>query len=106
METFLMALGGCTGMDVVPILRKMRAPLESLTIHITANQRAEHPRVFTNVHVRFIATGSGLRPEQVKKAVKLSEEKYCSISAMLSKTATLSFEVVVEPTAPTRERTA
>lgn len=65
METVLMALAACSGMDVVPILRKMRAPLESLTISISGNRATEHPRVFTDIHLRYVAIGRGLQREQM-----------------------------------------
>jgi putative redox protein len=98
-ETVLMALAGCSGMDVVGILRKTRAPLEGLTISATAERAAEHPRVFTAIHLRYAAWGRGLTAEQVSKAVALSEDKYCSVSAMLRKTASITHEIAVSDTA-------
>ncbi len=96
METLLIALAGCTAMDIVPILRKMRAPLEDLTLHVSGKRATEHPKVLTDIHVRYVARGRGLTEEQVEKAVRLSQEKYCSISAMLRLSARLTTEVVVE----------
>ncbi len=96
METLLMALAGCTAMDVVPTLRKMRQPIQDLVVHVSAQRAAEHPKVLTDVHLRYVARGRGLREEQVEKAVRLSQEKYCSIAAMLRLAARITTEVVVE----------
>lgn len=98
METLLMALGGCTGMDVISILKKMRAPVDRLTIEVHGDRAAEHPRVLTSIHLRYVVSGKGLTPEQVSKAVALSQERYCSASAMLRSAAPVTYEIVVENT--------
>lgn len=98
METLLLALAGCTGMDVIPILRKMRAPVDRFTIEVTAERAGTHPRVLTAIHLRYIAAGTGLRLEQVEKAVALSQDKYCSVSAMLRKAAPVTYETTVTDT--------
>jgi len=91
METVLLALGGCTGMDVVSVLKKMRAPLDALEIRVAADRAEEHPRVFTRITLEYVFTGRGLHPDQVKRAVELSQERYCSVSAMLRKAADLTY---------------
>jgi putative redox protein len=91
METVLLALGGCTGMDVVSILRKMRAPLEGLEIRVTAERAADHPQVFTRIGLEYVFKGPGLDPAQVKRAVELSQERYCSVAAMLRGVAEVSY---------------
>lgn len=96
METLLAALAGCTGMDVVSILKKMRAPLEALTIEVSSERAADHPRVFTAIHLRYRASGPGLQKELVEKAANLSEERYCSVAAMLRHAARITYEVIVE----------
>src|SRR5262249_26356830 len=96
METLLMALAGCTGMDVIQILKKMRAPVEQLAIEVHAERAADHPRVLTAIHLRYVASGKGLEPTQVMRAVALSLDRYCSISAMLRKAVSLTSDVVVE----------
>lgn len=96
MDTLLMALAGCTGMDVIAILKKMRAPVERFAIDVHAERAADHPRVLTAIHLRYVASGKGLDPSQVRKAVALSLDRYCSISAMLSKTVPLTHDVVIE----------
>ena len=95
METVLMALAGCTGIDVVSILKKMRENLEGLAIHVSAQRAHQHPKVYTKIHVRYIAWGRGLKRDQVERATTLSREKYCPVTAMLGKTAEITHEVVV-----------
>ncbi len=102
MEAVLMALAGCTGSDVVEVLRKMRAPLAGLTIGVSAERATEHPRVFTKIHVVYTAWGAGLQREHVERAVSLSAEKYCSVSAMLRKTAEITHDLAVSEQAPAR----
>lgn len=95
METVLIAVAGCTGMDVVGILEKMRAPLEGLTVSVTGERAEVHPKVFTKIHVRYEAWGAGLTATQVERAVRLSQEKYCSVAAMLRPTVTMTHQVVL-----------
>lgn len=95
METLLLALAGCTGMDVIPILQKMRAPVDRFTIEVTADRADTHPKVLTAIHLRYVAAGPGLGVEQVEKAVALSQTKYCSVSAMLRKAAPVTYETTV-----------
>jgi putative redox protein len=91
-----MALAGCTGMDVIAILKKMRAPVERFAIEVHAERPADHPRVLTAIHLRYVASGKGLELAQVRNAVALSLDRYCSISAMLRKAVSLTHDVVVE----------
>ena len=83
MELLLMGLGGCTSFDVLTILRKARQDVTSCEAELTAERADAVPAVFTNIHVHFVIKGRGLREPQVKKAVDLSAEKYCSASIML-----------------------
>ena len=103
METVLMGLLGCTGMDVAGVLRKMRAPLEGLVISAVAERAPEHPKVFTRIHLVYGAWGRGLTEVQVQRAVSLSHDKYCSVSAMLRSTAAITYELVVTERAPAVE---
>jgi len=82
-ELLLLALGGCTGSDIAAVLKKKRVVLDGFEMHITAEQRDEHPEVFTRIHIDFVFRGRGLRAEDVERAIELSETKYCSVSAML-----------------------
>jgi putative redox protein len=95
METVLMALAGCTGMDVAGILEKMRAPLTTLTVSVSGERADSHPKVFTRIHIRYEAGGPGLTDAQVERAVRLSHEKYCAVSAMLRPAVPITHEIVV-----------
>ncbi len=95
-ELVLMALGGCAGMDVISILRKMREDVTGYRIEVHGVRASEHPQVYTAIEVVHIVTGHGVKPGSVERAVALSAEKYCSVSAMLARGASVShrFEVV------------
>ncbi|MBG4842232.1 OsmC family protein [Pseudomonas aeruginosa] len=82
MEMVLIGLGGCTNFDVVSILKKARQPVESCEAFLEAERADEEPKVFTKIHVHFVVKGRGLKETQVKRAVELSAEKYCSASIM------------------------
>jgi len=96
MEMLLIGMGACTSFDVVTILKKARQPITDCVAEMQADRADEIPKVFTNIHVHFIVTGNGLNPTQVERAVKLSAEKYCSASIMLSKSVNIThdFEIV------------
>jgi putative redox protein len=96
MELVMLGLIGCTGVDVVSILEGMRQPLEGLTITATHERSKEHPKVFTAIHLVFNFRGD-LEPRRVERAIKLSESKYCSVSAMLGHTASITHEITIEP---------
>ncbi len=95
MENLLLALAGCTGMDVVSILRKMRIPLEGLQIDVTGERAADHPRVFTGIHLHYSLRGAGLGAESAERAVTLSLDKYCSVAAMLKRTAQITYDITL-----------
>jgi putative redox protein len=92
----LSSLAGCTAMDVISILRKMRVPVEGFSVHAKAELTADHPRVFTGVHITYRFKGKDLPMDKLENAVKLSQEKYCGVSAMLRKAARLTYEIQVE----------
>jgi putative redox protein len=83
-EVLLIALGGCTGVDVVSILKKARQNLASLEIQLTGEQDPDPPWTFRKIHVEYRLTGRGLSTEAVERAIRLSEEKYCSVRATIS----------------------
>jgi putative redox protein len=93
MEMVLMGLGGCTAIDVMVILGKQRQPVEDCWIELDA-ERADvaAPKVFTKIHVHYVIKGAGLDPKQVERAVKLSAEKYCSVSAMLKNSVDITYD--------------
>ena len=92
----LSGLGGCTAMDVVSILEKMRVKLDGLEVQVSAETRDEHPRIFTGIHVRYIFKGKDLPMDKLERAVKLSEDTYCGVSAMLRPTVPITSKIVVE----------
>ncbi|MGB9742943.1 MAG: OsmC family protein [candidate division WOR-3 bacterium] len=83
MELLLVALAGCTGMDVVSLLKKMRVNFQTLEIRIQGERRTEHPRIFTGIELEYLVYGTGIDQDAVRRAVELSMEKYCSVSAMV-----------------------
>jgi putative redox protein len=85
MEMLLMGLGACTAFDVMEILEKARAPVTDCVAQIEAERADTVPAVFTKIHVHFTVAGHGLKENQVKRAVELSADKYCSASIMLAK---------------------
>ena len=91
MELVMVALGGCTAMDVVSILKKMRVELESLTINIDSERALEHPKVFTKINIEYNFAGKHIKEKDVKRAIELSQEKYCSVSAMLKQKAEITY---------------
>ena len=89
LQLLLMGLAGCTSMDVISILKKMREPLEDFHVDVNAEQATEHPHVYTEIHVEYVITGD-VKEESVQKAIRLSEERYCSANAMLRQAATIT----------------
>ena len=96
MEMLLLGVAGCTMIDVVTTLKKMRQDLTNCETKLSAERAEEHPKVFTDIHIQFIVKGQDLDPKKVEKAITLSAEKYCSASIMLGKTASIThdFEIV------------
>ncbi len=93
----LTALGGCTGMDVVSLLKKMQMPFDALAVEVEGEAREEHPQVYTRLHIRYILKGKALDRDKIDKAVALSLDKYCAVHAMLSDSVAISHEVVLNP---------
>ncbi|HBF37681.1 MAG TPA: peroxiredoxin [Firmicutes bacterium] len=94
MELLLHALGGCTGMDVVSILKKMQIDLEDFSIEISGERAPEHPKKYTDIHLIFKVMGPNIDRDKVNRAVELSQTKYCSIAASLN--SKLTYEVLTE----------
>jgi putative redox protein len=91
----LTALGGCTGMDVASILTKMRVPFESLNVKVDGELTEEHPKHYYEIKVTYELTGKDLNLDSIRKAVDLSEERYCGVSHMLRKALKISNQIVV-----------
>ena len=96
MEMLLLGTGGCSSIDVILILQKMRQQVSDCHVEIEAERAESEPKVFTKIHLHFVVKGKGIKAEAVEKAVKLSAEKYCSASIMLGATAAMThdFEVI------------
>ena len=91
----LSGLAGCTGVDVVDILEKMRVPFADLQIEAQADQTEEHPRIFKAINLTYhLKTGQENR-DKVKKAIDLSLEKYCGVAAMLKKNSPIEYEIIL-----------
>ena len=84
MELLLVGLAGCTGMDVVSILRRMREDVTGYELEVVGERRDEHPKKYTKITVEHVFRGRGLNPKNVERAMRLSADKYCSASANLS----------------------
>jgi len=90
MEMLLVALASCAGMDIITILRKKRQGVSAYEIRMHGERVEEHPRVFVKITVEHVFTGHALHSDAVRRAIDLTEEKYCGASAMLGKTATIT----------------
>ncbi len=96
MEMLLLGLGGCTAFDIVMILERMREKVTGLDIALEAERAAEDPKVFTKISLVYKLKGRNLKPANVERAVNLSAEKYCSATAILSKTASIAHRWEIE----------
>lgn len=96
MRLLLLGIAGCSAMDVIHILRnRMRKPLTGLRVEVDADKAEEHPKVYTRIGLKYLVKGRGLREKDVRRAIELSNEKFCSAAIMLGKTAEIvtSFEI-------------
>ena len=91
----LASLGGCTAMDVISILKKMRVEVKDFKVTVTGDLTEEHPKHFYKMHVVYAFTGKDLPMDKLEKAVNLSEERYCGVSATYRKAMELTSEIVV-----------
>ncbi|MFA5577471.1 MAG: OsmC family protein [Tissierellaceae bacterium] len=92
----LAGLIGCTGMDVVSILKKMKVDLDDLNISVEADATTEHPKVYENIKLIYRFRGKDLPMDKLEKAVTLSQDRYCGVTAMLRKATDISHEIIVE----------
>jgi putative redox protein len=91
----LAALAGCTGMDVVSILKKMRVDLDDFNVYVEGDLTEEHPKQYAQMHVIYEFKGKNLPEEKLQKAVNLSEERYCGVSAMYRKAFGITSEIKI-----------
>jgi putative redox protein len=98
METVLASLAACTSFDIVSILKKKRQEVSGFSVETEAKEMKEPPGVFIKIHIKYIVKGQNIEREAVERAIQLSHDKYCSVGAMLKKTAeiTTSYEIMQE----------
>lgn len=103
MEMLLVALAGCSGMDILTILRKKRQDITGYELRIHGTRAGEHPKVYLDITLEHVFSGHNIRPEAVERAIELTEERYCGASAMLGKTATIGhkFSIIEDSKEPT-----
>ena len=92
----LVSLGGCTGMDVISILTKMRVKPDYFNVEVKGELTEEHPKYFHTIKIRYIFRGKDLPMDKLEKAVTLSQDRYCGVSEMLRKSSKLIHEIVIE----------
>ena len=95
MELLLMALGGCTAMDIVSILEKKKLKIDDFWVELEAQKTDEYPKVFSAIHMKFVVVGKKIPRKAVVEAEKLSHNKYCSVGAMVGKVASITREVEI-----------
>lgn len=95
-KLLLLALGGCTGSDVVNIVKKKRVSLEDLEINISADMSDDHPKVFTKIHLEYVFYGENIPEKDVERAIELSQTKYCSVTKMLEKAMEITHSYRIE----------
>jgi len=93
----LSALAGCTGMDVASLLTKMKMPFDTFAVEVSGQLADAHPKVYTDILVRYIFRGNELDLDKIEKAVKLSLDKYCGVHALLAKVTRIGHEIVLNP---------
>jgi putative redox protein len=91
----MVSLGGCTGIDVISILKKMKVELESFNIIVEGDVTEQHPKVFEKMHVIYEFKGKDLPLDKLERAVELSREKYCGVNAMYKKAFEMTYEIKV-----------
>jgi putative redox protein len=98
MELLLVGFGGCSGMDVISILRKKRQQVTGLEINVKGEQQDDYPHIYKEVHIEYVVKGKGVQKEAVERSIQLSLEKYCSVGATLAKAGTIthSYRIIEE----------
>jgi len=95
MQLLLVAVAGCTGVDIVSILLKKHADLSDLQVRVRGKRASDYPMIWTDIHLIYLIWGNGIKSKDVEKAIKLSENKYCSVGIMLGKSAKISSEYLI-----------
>ena len=100
MELLLGSLITCTGADVVNILFKKRQDVTGFEVRVHGDRADEHPRFYTDIRITYVVTGRGIEPEAVARAIELSDTKYCSVTAMLRRCATMATDYEIHEAEP------
>jgi putative redox protein len=95
MELFLVSLGGCTAMDIQWIMSRQRQKLDKLEVSVRGTRRKEDPRYYENIELEYLLTGQNLKKVAVERAVRLSQEKYCSVRAMMNESVKLKISYAI-----------
>lgn len=96
LENVLISLGGCSSVDVVSILKKARQDISGCRVEITGKRVDSVPKLFSDIHLRFIITGNDVAEKHVERAVSLSADKYCSVALMLNKAVNITHDFIIE----------
>jgi putative redox protein len=92
MQLLLVAIAGCTGDDIVSILKKKQAGLDDFQVRVSGKRALNYPKIWTDIHITYIIWGNAIKPKDVEHAITLSENKYCSVGLMLGKSARITSE--------------
>ena len=92
MHLLLIAVAGCTGMDIVSILQKKRLALSDLQVRVRGKRAMDYPMIWTDIHITYLVWGEAIQAKDVEQAIQLSEDKYCSVGLMLGKAARITSE--------------
>jgi len=98
-KLMLVGLGGCTGMDIIWILKRQRQDVSGLEMNLTGTRRKKDPRYYENIHIEYVVRGRGLKESAVKRAIELSEQKYCSIRGIFRPEVKVTTAYRIEPVA-------
>jgi putative redox protein len=95
MQLLLVALARCTGEDILSILQKKRVDLADMQVRVTGKRAIDYPMIWTHIHITYLIWGRIIQPKDVELAIKLSENKYCSVGIMLGKSAKIASEYLI-----------
>jgi putative redox protein len=90
MHLLLIAVAGCTGMDIVSILRKKHLSMSDMQIRVRGKRASDYPMIWTDIHITYLVWGEAIPPKDLEQAIQLSENKYCSVGLMLGKSARIT----------------
>jgi putative redox protein len=98
MQLLLVAIAGCSGEDIVSILKKKRVDLTDMQVRVSGKRADDYPMIWTHIQITYLIWGRSIKPKDVEQAIELSEKKYCSVGVMLGKSAKLASEYrILEP---------